>query len=121
MNTEDDRPGDNPLNPATPQTCQRCATGDHRPGEARGLVLNHNQTKGTTMTGDYMAELKGASQRAKVNAEIAESYRCAAHDEADPAEASVKAQLGIGHALLAVAHELRAGVILTNPSDERTP
>jgi hypothetical protein len=106
-------------NPANlPTMCHRRSPARRGPWAS---VLNHNQTKGTTMTGDYMAELKGASQRAKVNAEIAESYLCAAHDEADPAEASVKAQLGIGHALLAVGHELRAGVILTNPSDERTP
>ena len=62
------------------------------------------------MTGDYLAELQAASQRAKVNAEIAERYLGAAHDEADGIEANTKAQIGIGYALLSIANQLRAGV-----------
>lgn len=57
---------------------------------------------------DYARELEAADKKAWMNAEIAESYLGTAHDEADPAKASVKAQIGIGYALLAIVHELRA-------------
>jgi hypothetical protein len=57
---------------------------------------------------DYTRELEAAKKKAWMNAELAESYLGAAHAEADPAKASVKAQLGIGFALLAIVHQLRA-------------
>jgi hypothetical protein len=57
---------------------------------------------------DDTRELEAANKKAWMNAEIAESYLGAAHDEADPVKASVKAQIGIGYTLLAIAHELRA-------------
>jgi hypothetical protein len=57
---------------------------------------------------DYGRELEAASKKAWMNAEIAESYLGAAHDEADLAKASSKAQIGIGYALLAIVHEVRA-------------
>jgi hypothetical protein len=54
---------------------------------------------------DDTRELEAANKKAWMNAE---SYLGAAHDEADPVKASVKAQIGIGYTLLAILHELRA-------------